>query len=212
MGRHSSLTRVLRVTAWMRRFIVLCRTKRQDRPNIAGPLSLAEINEALLCLVKIVQAASFARDISAVRSGKPLTKSSRLYHLAPILDGALLRIGGRINRALTTFDARHQIILPQSHQLTLLIVADAHHKTGHAGQEHVLANLRERFWIVKARVVVRKLVRQCLPCRRRNAKPATQVMAPLPEVRLVTETNCFTHAAVDYFGPVYVKRSRSAES
>ena len=46
-------------------------------------------------------------------------------------------------------------------------------------------------------------------CRRRKAKLATQVMAPLPDIRLKMSLRPFTNAAVDYAGPFITIQGRS---
>ena len=46
-------------------------------------------------------------------------------------------------------------------------------------------------------------------CRRRKAKLATQVMAPLPDIRLKMSLQPFTNVAVDYAGPFTKIQKRS---
>ena len=66
------------------------------------------------------------------------------------------------------YNTRHPILLPKNHPVTRLRVIDAHEKLGHgSGVEHVLTELRSRFWIVKGRQVVRNIVNACAECRRR---------------------------------------------
>ena len=50
---------------------------------------------------------------------------------------------------------------------------------GHgSGVEHVLTELRARFWIIKGRRTVRNTIEKCPGCRRRfTGKPTTQMMA-----------------------------------
>ena len=53
------------------------------------------------------------------------------------------------------------MILPYKHHVTNLIIKHHHVAVGHMGQESVLASLRERFWILKGRSAVRRVVRTC---------------------------------------------------
>ena len=46
-------------------------------------------------------------------------------------------------------------------------------------------------------------------CRRRKVKLATQVMAPLPDIRLKMSLQRFTNVAVDYAGPFTKIQRRS---
>ncbi|KRZ64883.1 hypothetical protein T08_11921, partial [Trichinella sp. T8] len=43
-----------------------------------------------------------------------------------------------------------------------------------------LAALRKRFWILKGRSAVKRVLRRCVVCRKENARCLNQIMAPLP--------------------------------
>ena len=62
---------------------------------------------------------------------------------------------------------------------------------------------------MSARKVIREVEKDCVVCRRRKAKLATQVMAPLPDIRLEMSLRPFTNAAVDYAGPFITIQGRS---
>ena len=49
--------------------------------------------------------------ISKVVAGKPLKGTEQLVRSAPIIKGDLLRVGGRLSRALVEDDVKHQLIL-----------------------------------------------------------------------------------------------------
>lgn len=93
--------------------------------------------------------------------------------------------------------------------MTQLLIQAFHQKLAHAGQDHILAQLREQFWIPKGRSAVRKVVRSCLTCKKQRAVRMEQMMATLPAFRITAYEPCFTYTGVDYFGPLNVKRGRS---
>ena len=195
-GRTTSLCHLLRVTALIRRFVNNCRaaaagSSSDRRTRSFGPLTPSETDEAVLTLITIAQRDGFSEEIAAIRKGRPVPRTSCLFRIRPIISDGLLRVGGRVDHAAISYDARHQLILPQKHRLTLLLVMDYHQKLAHCGQEYRLSKLRERLWIGKGRSVIRSLVRSCIVCRRKNARPATQIMAPLSDTRLQINTNCF---------------------
>ena len=98
-------------------------------------------------------------------------------------------------------DARFLIILPRKNQVTRLIVKHYNEKGKHArGTNQTLAALSTRFWIISGREEIRKWEKECNECRRRKAKAAKQVMAPLPQIRLRLSLVAFAQTAVDFGG------------
>ena len=116
-------------------------------------------------------------------------------------------VGGRLNNADIPQESKHPIILPRKGTVTTLIIRNAHECLGHAGRGHVLARLREKYWIVGANSAVRQLISSCVTCRRIKAPPQDQKMADLPKDRL-TPALPFTYVGVDYFGPFTMKQVR----
>ena len=115
-------------------------------------------------------------------------------------------VRGRIHESDT--EIKHPYIIHAKHKLTSVIFHDAHNG-GHLDVEWVLNVLRKRFWIIKARPLIKKVVKSCLTCRRLYAKPCIQRMADLPSVRLEMHKPAFTFIGVDVFGPFHVKYGRA---
>ena len=63
----------------------------------------------------------------------------------------LLRAHGRLqNASELSYDAKYPILLPKDHEITKLVISDRHERLGYGtGTEHLLAELRARFWVVK---------------------------------------------------------------
>ncbi|KAK3741909.1 hypothetical protein QZH41_006254, partial [Actinostola sp. cb2023] len=80
---------------------------------------------------------------------------------------------------------------------------------GHAGVERILSETRQRFWIVKGRATVRRVLSKCITCKKLKAQPVSQYMGDLPKDRVTPNEAPFKHVGVDYFGPFLVKRNRS---
>ncbi|XP_071094883.1 uncharacterized protein [Haliotis cracherodii] len=67
----------------------------------------------------------------------------------------------------------------------------------------------QRFWVISARRTIRKVLKDCVKCKRLQGKRSHQKMANLPEDRVTPGKPPFVHTGVDCFGPFLIKRGRS---
>ena len=214
--RISSWYRLKKFVAWMMRYKE--QLKRQHARRAEGqstilqhgtkliPLSVEEMNLAEKEILKNVQRESFPDE---VLNPSLIKKSSTIVKLDPKMVHGLLRVGGRLRHAPIETDAKYPIILPKRHHVTELIIREYHEKCGHSGLEYVLSLLRQRFWIIKARSNIRRLLDSCFNCRRRQAPVGSQKMADLPKDRVTPNLPPFTNVGVDCFGPISIRRGRS---
>lgn len=93
--------------------------------------------------------------------------------------------------------------------MTLLILNDFHEVSNHAGTNHALSLLRQKYHVLRGREAVKQTGRRCEFCRKRNATPSRQMMAELPEERISIPAPPFTRTSVDLFGPYQVIVSRN---
>ena len=117
-----------------------------------------------------------------------------------ISQNGTLVVGGCLHHAPIPAEARHQMILPGGHHVVELIVRDYHERSGHMGREYVLSEIQQRFGIIGARSAIRRVLRNCFSCKRRNAPRCEQQMLQLPEFRVTPGEPPFTF---------HVKRGRS---
>jgi len=205
---YSSWSRLLRVMSWVLRFVKRVR-KEASEYLTSSTLKPVELQRASREIVRLVQRQHFLREYLCLKEGKQVKRHSKLANLSPILIDDIIRVGGRISRAPVAFEAAHPKILPKSHHVSVLIVRYYHHVLSYAGHEHVLSVIRQHFWILRGRVLVRQMLSSFVSCRRRKAPPLQQVVADLPKERLSPYQPPFTYTGLDCFGPFYVKRSRS---
>ena len=162
-----------------------------------------------MSVVKLVQRDSFPEEIHTLATGGVVPLKNKISPLSPFIDSSgMLRVGGRIKNAPIPANAIHQLILPKDHPVTKLIIIHDHRRNAHVGREHVLANLRERYWIVNGRSAVKSALRTCFFCRFRRAKQQYPYMADLPPGRTAYEDPPFSHCGVDLFGPIMIKQGR----
>ena len=91
------------------------------------------------------------------------------------------------------------------HHISTLLVRQAHERVHHNEVEATLAQLRTRYWIIRGRQFVKKILASCTVCSRyegRGYKVPPQ--GDLPEFRL-SQKPAFTYVGVDYAGPLYIK-------
>ena len=114
-----------------------------------------------------------------------------------------------MNAEFLPIETRYPVILPRISRVTKLIIKQYHEDSHHStGRKHTLAVLSAKYWTTSAREVSREVEKDCIVCRRRKAKLATQVMAPLPDVPLKMSLRPFTNAAVDYAGSIITIQGR----
>ena len=213
--RHSCWSKLCRLYAWwMRyRFHLRCKAKKISPPPERQTkfLSATDLQEALLALCKQAQIESFRDDYKVLQANRTLASNSSLLPLQPVLVDGIIRVGGRLNKAPIPFEAKHQVLLSPAHPLSRLLFQDIHQRHFHVGREHTLALVRQQFWILRGKSFIRKIINECLHCKKRSAKPTVPLMASLPKERLALCEPPFTNTGVDYFGPMNVKRGRVTE-
>ena len=127
-------------------------------------------------------------------------------------ENKLWRCTGRLTNAKVPYTTRHPIILHRNDHITMLIVKEAHERVQHNGTKETLTEVRSKYWIVKGRQLVRKLIYRCVVCRRYEGLAfKSPPPPPLPKFRVVEEP-AFTHTGIDFAGPLYVKSGGSNNS
>jgi len=109
-----------------------------------------------------------------------------------------LRLGGRLRHSFLSYDERFPLNLPRNH-VSELIVDQTHHRSLHGGPQLTLRLLRQNYWILGARSLVKSRINRCVTCVRERAVTASQIMGDLPPPR-VNPSPPFSHCGVDYAG------------
>lgn len=102
-------------------------------------------------------------------------------------------------------EAKESIILPKDHHLTYLQIQQCHKRVLHSGVRGTLAELCSRFWVPKGRQLVKKVLSQCVVCKKLEGTSLAQPsVSSLPEFR-VRPSPPFSKVSVHFAGPLYVK-------
>ncbi|XP_072392211.1 uncharacterized protein [Diabrotica undecimpunctata] len=205
--KYSSFSTLVRSVAYSLRFYYNSQRKN-NATRVLGHLTTQEINMSTLTLVKLVQAEGFPSKIQCLRRGNAVSYKSRILSLNPFLDPeGLLRVGGRLSNSNFSYQKKHPILIQSNHKFTLLFFHQEHFKLCHAGPQHLLAHVREKYWPLHGKSLARRKVRECLRCCRFNPDQVNSIMGDLRQSR-VTPSFPFAVTGVDYAGPFALRTSR----
>lgn len=201
--RFSNLTRLQRCVAYCIRFSSNCKLPKNARTF--GPLTTDELQEALLSIVKIVQQQCFHSERMKLARNATVSRKSKIRSLNPFLDSnGIIRVGGRLKNSQFEYSKKYPIVIPNGHHFTKLIFRHEHLNLFHAGPQHLLASVRERFWPIFGKNIAKKTVHNCVKCFRAKPSSVSPIMGNLPAAR-TQESPPFYVTGVDYAGPFYVK-------
>ena len=199
--RYSNYHRLKRALCWLMKF---CEFFQKETVNLQ--LSVFELNKAEEFLLKIVQKKAFAAEIKALQLNKPVPPSSHVRVFYPTMRNGLVCVGGRLQNTSEDTE-KHPIILPE-HHVTELIIRELHERNGHIGSNQTLSTLRRKFYILRGYKQVKRVLQNCVKCRKHHGRPMQQLMGELPKERVAATKPPFTFVGVDYFGPFSVKYRR----
>jgi transposase InsO family protein len=191
--------------AWLLRFVKHLRGRNEE----FGRLRVLEIAKAEEAIWKFVQTNELP---SAIPCKGLSSMNNILRNLNPFTDEkGLLRVGGRLKNCSLKYETKHPIILPGSSAVVQLMMRDSHVTFGHLGRATMLSHLRRKYWIIGGNKFVKKIVKDCLSCRKYHARPCQPMMADLPVNRVLGDCAPFTNTGVDYFGPFLTIHGRRSE-
>ncbi|XP_023223405.1 uncharacterized protein LOC111624721 [Centruroides sculpturatus] len=200
--KSSSWLKLQRILAYCRRFINNCKKEKKNRQ--IGQLTPTETKHSAICIIRHVQQVCFRDVFEAIKTNN---SKHRLRALAPFVDEqCCLRVGGRLQNANISFDAKHPLLLPEKHHLTKIIVQYFHKLLLHPSINLLIAQIRQLFWIPHTRTSVKRYTKDCMACFRDRASEESQQMGVLPQYR-VQQLRPFSKVGIDYAGPFPIKVS-----
>lgn len=171
--RFSSWSQLLRCVVYICRFIKILPIRKY--------ITAADLDKAELIVLRELQRSYFAIEFRNLELNKPCSRA--FQRLKPFLEDGLLRVGGRLNQSNLGFDQRHPIVLPRKdHILDFLVDLSFN---CHAGPELLMSILRQKYWILSARNLIRSRVFKCLPCFKLRPRSFAPEMADHRSCRVV---------------------------
>ncbi|UYV80611.1 hypothetical protein LAZ67_19000984 [Cordylochernes scorpioides] len=117
-----------------------------------------ELKMAELQLIRSVQVETFSNP-----------DNLKGYQIKRSEDG-ILRVKTRPTFREDLEDYKSPILLPRKHPLVKKLIEEYHLKFCHAGVLFLMNELGEKYWILQSRFAVKRVVRQCVTCRKLTAK------------------------------------------
>ncbi|XP_035223244.1 uncharacterized protein LOC118195995 [Stegodyphus dumicola] len=160
-----------------------------------GELSAQEIENSEKMFMKIVQREAF--------NGKSTGDKLKTLNIS-LDDDGLIRLKTNIFRLEDDENFVNPIVLPSEHELVKQLIYERHMNLLHRGVQAVLADIRQRVWVLRGRKTIQRVITKCFRCRRYSSKKMETEPAPLPEDR-VWDAFVFEVTGGDLAGPLHLK-------
>ncbi|XP_065663018.1 uncharacterized protein LOC136085622 [Hydra vulgaris] len=183
--------RLPKVTALVLRFV---RIIKKEFINDFYTMTTLELNNAELLRIKFIQKSIFNSE-----------SYNRLERDLGFTVDELIRCQGRLSNAPIPFDFKFPIYLPNKSYLSNLIIFHYHYVTKHSGVKETLNELRTKFWLTKARSLIKTIIRNCYICRRFDSKPYKYPNSPPLPLSRVSDKYALKYVGVDLCGPIMIK-------
>ena len=199
---YSSFQKLVRSSAWLRRFVTYLHCKVQEKAPVVGPLSPDEVESARLMLIAGAQKAFFSVDFEDIVNQRPISKHSCLRKLHPSFD-----FQRKVVVATPRTGEPPLIFVPSKSHLSYLLVWDAHYKLMHGGVDRVISFLHQFYWIPRLRKVARSQLGTCTDCQRHHGRPYSHSEGYLTVFR-GQAAKPFEHTGLDFAGPLTLADNR----
>ena len=202
--RFSSLTRLLRVTAYVLRFVT--RMKKCLKKNVTKaeqPLRSKELtsNEVIIpeiMWIRNTQTASFSEEFAFLSSKSHGSSLIRVRQFGLYLDNhKVIRCKGRLKNTCLPDSSKNPVLLPSKHRFVDPVIRHVHERVKHSGIRDTLTTLRERYRILRGREVVKRNLKTCFLCRKLEGAPYQSIpVSDLPSERVSEDSPPPSHTLV----------------
>uniref|UniRef100_A0A8D8YQ79 Integrase catalytic domain-containing protein n=1 Tax=Cacopsylla melanoneura TaxID=428564 RepID=A0A8D8YQ79_9HEMI len=204
--KYNSFKKLVNITCYVKKFINLCR----KGANFKGPISLEEYNNSKAEWLKYIQRKKFPTTYEKLALGQSDQLSTQLG--LELSDDGLLICKGRFRELRYEGKEVFPVLIPRQCHLTDIIVNDVHRACFHNGTGQTLATLRLNYWLCQGRSEVKKIIRNCVNCKKFRQGPYKQPeFCFYPNYR-VQRNVAFQYSSVDMFGPLTVKEGNKVST
>lgn len=117
-----------------------------------------------------------------------------------------MRVNDRLSDSNFNCNERHPIILPEKSRFCKLFIDFTHKILLHAEHQGMLRAIRQEFYIIRIKSLIRVCIRSCKVCTIYKQQMRSQLMAALPPERC-TFSLPFTNNGIDFAGTFEIKTS-----
>ncbi|GFX97863.1 integrase catalytic domain-containing protein [Trichonephila clavipes] len=202
LSRINRFLTIVRVLSFLYRFLFNIRNPTNKKMR---PLTSDEMEEEEIYLMKQVQLSSFYTEIRAMQNGSDICNKSKILNLSPFLDDkGIIRVGGRLKHSRLLYSSKYPILLPVKSKLTEIIVKYYHEKYFHLGPQHLLYQVRLKYWPIHGRNICRKVVHNCVICFKFNPKICFEKVGDVPKQRIPPD-KVFNSTGIYLCRPFFIK-------
>ena len=173
--RYSNITTLLRVTAYVTRFVnsLKKRVQGKNHGDLNQELTADELINSETLWIKSVQTTAFVDELSFLnRKNSKSTSPIRVAQFGLFLsEDKIIRSKGRISNSSLPTSSKSPILLLAKHTFVKLVIKQSHDRVKHSGINATLTALRERYWVLRGRGTVKKVIRPCVVFRMYQASP-----------------------------------------
>ncbi|XP_068227415.1 uncharacterized protein [Palaemon carinicauda] len=211
VNKFSSLSRLVSVYRYVFKFIESLKCKLYSRyPERYGNLRVLDENlyaRAMNYIIRIEQHIYFPEIFRYFDSGSTFVKDIpnivNQLNVYPDNEG-ILRVKSKFSRWKNDKNYRFPVLLPKDSYITKLIVLDLHEKMYHSGCYKVLSELRRQFWIPHCFSVVKRILQECILCRKLKQRAIKLNQSPYRLFRQEPPSVPFRTIFIDHIGPYFV--------
>lgn len=202
LEKYSSFSFAVKVYHYCRKFIAALKRKVLNRVSeVPRGVSYATSVEEV---IRVSQHEHFSEVFSFFAGEStesvPIITQLNLY----VDDKGLIRVKSKM-RKLKADHAKYPLLMYKNSNLTLALIRDYHLRMRHAGAYKLLAELNKDFYISSAYSTVKRVLHQCLVCRKFHNRSKKPMQNDYRDFRINPAPFPFRDIALDHMGPFVVK-------
>ena len=202
IDKYSSLPKLINVTKNVIKFISILK-KKASKNDLCNSQNMSNYYEVSLSALIRSEQRKYLRNVFDYFKNdgykNQIPQEVRDFNLY-IDENSIIRIKAKFREKYF-----HRIFLPRQSSLTKLLIRDTHDKLGHMGIYSVLSEMKKHFWIPRYFSIVKKILRECITCKRFNARPIEINQNSYRLFRSNPQKRPFANVFIDHIGPFMIK-------